>query len=710
MITPREAILTVLQDVLHGSAPSTPGASPAGNRITWETVQAVSATGQHTVLGVALPVTGLRVFPVGARVPVAWRNGAPVVIIGHRARRAQFHPSYRRTTAGIVEELFVANQDGAGVDVWYRNSEKAQSLLVTRYLGGQTPTVVKWGMDGRSFAVACTGGYYATFSLSRADANAVSDDDPGTAALLWLGRPADIDVPMVTTSFGKTLSKTVIEWLGLYDTQTGYYENSTGGMYYWSGFLQVNHEGWEGADPEGDGSVSTSTPKAFGLAGLLANSILDWDGNALTTITEMDWYLDADRLLKFLYRVDWSYFVLGDSGADTGSVVWPNGQGTDTLTLTGTSTGVLGAKKQSDMSIVPESHLFLVVPQTASVEWATCPAEPAFTEANKEFAGRLLEHDMHLNPSYPGGLSEPHLPEWDPPNPPGTPNSTDVYYGGAESGGGATYERDAGTVAEERTTVESSTATGQMFDPAKLAAIVGPFTADSGTTTERTSTIYGLGGAFYSLTYETLSGAIDRLWHYRVESAQVFSRRVEITLPGGAVIYQDEPLFFLTLERYPVIAGTGYINDIPEIWIGIVTKAGATVQVLRDWAYGLSSSASRLVSGNGHRVIWTLGTNWLSPTVQYVVTMIPSGFEAIFTTAQASAFLARQAKLYPPDFLWDHVAPEAFDLPASLPALTEDGDLAESAALQPVTGTPVGDVRMVNDAEILGPLGRWQGT
>ena len=710
MIGPREAVLTVLQDVLHGPGPATQGASPTANCITWETVQAVSPTGRHTILGTELPVTGLMVFPVGARVPVAWRGGVPIVIIGHRARRAQFHPAYRRTVSGIVEELFVANLDKTSNDVWYRNDQKAVSLKVAKLLSPHVPGAVKWGMDGLSFAVACGDGFYATFALSRTDANTVSDDNPGTASLLWLGKPSNIDVTLVTPSYGKNLAKRVIEWLGIYDVYTSYTAiEQVGGMWTWQGGLGINAVGWEGS-AEAEGSASTSTPKAFDLTGLLANSITDWNGNALTAITLLDWYLDADRLLKFLYQVDWSYFVIGDSGSASGSVTWPNGMGTDTLSLSGTSTGLLGAMKQSDHSIIPETHLFIVVPQTASVEWATCPSTPTFTANQKTFGGRLLEHDKSLEPTYPSNLPQPHTSDWDPPNPPGSPIITDQYYGGGSTGGGGTYTQDSGTVAEERTTQDSSTLTGQMFDPTRLAAIMGPFVSDSGTLYTRTITMYGLGGAYYEETFSTTTGAIQRLWHYRVASAQIFTRRVKVTLPGNVTAYQDEPLFFLVLERYPVIAGTGYIDDIPQVWVGVVTKAGATVQTLRDWQYGLSSASMLLLSGNGHRVLWQLGTGWISPALQYVVTQISSGIEAAFTAAQMTAFLQKSARLYAPDFLWNRTVPEAFDLPGALPALTPDGSLADFGSLVPVASAPSPSVRMINDQEILDPVARYLAT
>jgi hypothetical protein len=708
MIGPREAVIEILKG--SGTGPSTTGLAQGGARITWETVTAVSRTGLHTVLGVELPVTGLMIFPVGARVPVAWRGSSPVVIIGHRARRAQFHPSYRRTAQGIVEELFIADLDGNGKDAWYRNHAKSENLGITQYLDGQTPTAVKWGMDGRSFAVTCTGGYYATFSLSREDANVVSDDAPGAAILLWLGRLQDISISMVTPSYGKTITKKVIEWVGKLDRSTGYtaYE-SREGMWYWNSHTVLSEQGWEGS-AENNGSVATSTAKPFDLAGLLAGTIRDWHGNALASAELLDWYLDTDRQIKLLYRVDWDYFVIGDNKSASGTVAWPHGLGSENLSVTGASMGVIGAKRASDRDTVPESHLFLVVPQSASVEWATCASAPAFAWEQSQLSTMLIEHQLTEFPSYPAGLPQPHGADWDPPYPQGSGGRTEWYGVTGVTGGNlpwVPFALDAGVVGEERGKATSSTGTGQMFDPARLQALASPYSVDSGGTSGATRSMLGGWTAAYSVNFSTITDAVQQLWHYRVESAQILTRRIAVTV-AGATVYRDEPLFFVTLERYAYSGG--YINDLPMVWVGIVGTNGATVQVLRDWQYGLNASATRLVSGNGHRIIWTLGTGALQTTITYRLTLLPSGAETTFTSEQVLALMAARAALYTPDFLWGRSAPEAFDLPVDLSGLTTDVTLADLAVLEAVVGAPSGDVRMVNDAEILTPLGRYLAT
>ncbi len=101
------SLLQAVQEVLQRPQVREPGAW--GDRITWETVEQRRADGTHIVLGRILPVTGLQTFPVGARVAVVWKGGQPIVILGHRWRRAQFHGAFRLATTGIVEELFIAS-------------------------------------------------------------------------------------------------------------------------------------------------------------------------------------------------------------------------------------------------------------------------------------------------------------------------------------------------------------------------------------------------------------------------------------------------------------------------------------------------------------------------------------------------------------------------------------------------------------------------
>ena len=181
MIALREAVRRVL-----GGSPS---AAPASDtRISWETVESVTGLNDCVVLGQTLPVTGLATFPVGARVPVAWRNGTPLAVIGHRTRRAQFHPSRRVGTKGIVEELLVGNFDNTSAGIWYRTHDRLEPITdstgrpLTAFPQGSMPQVVQWGLDGKSFGVQCSGGVYAVSALSRDDPNTAEVSAPRPAA------------------------------------------------------------------------------------------------------------------------------------------------------------------------------------------------------------------------------------------------------------------------------------------------------------------------------------------------------------------------------------------------------------------------------------------------------------------------------------------------------------------------------------------------
>jgi hypothetical protein len=264
-------------------------------------------------------------------------------------------------------------------------------------------------------------------------------------------------------------------------------------------------------------------------------------------------------------------------------------------------------------------------------------------------------------------------------------------------------------VGEQRSILNSSTGTYQLFDPARLPAVNGPYISIASGVTPGAISILG-GQTEWSIQYQLATGSYQRLWHYRVAGVQVFNSRVNMG-EIGSPRYVDEPLLFIVLERYPFISGTNYINDLPEIWVGITTTQGTLLQVLRDWQYGLNAGATRLITGNGHRVIWQLGVGALQPVpAYYLTTLAATVTETHFTPAQLQAFLASQAALYPPDFLWDSVAPETLDEVAQLPTLEVDAQLADLGVLQVAEGAPAGSVRMVNDEQILDPLDRYQAT
>lgn len=725
MIALREAVRRVL-------AGSTPAAPASDNRISWEIVQSVTGMNECVVLGHTLPVTGLAAFPVGARVPVAWKNGTPVAVIGHRTRRAQFHPSRRTDTKGIVEELVVGNFDGTLPTVWYRNQDRLEQVVdadgtpVSSLLRGVTPQQIKWGLDGKSFAVACSSGWWATFALDRDDANVLDPIAPGHARLLWMGRQAEFDAPMVTVTYRKRVTKKIVQWIGQRISFISYRAvQSRTGWWVWDSVFNVPYQGWEG-EVSGEGAASVGTSKVFNLKALLAGTIRDWYGDPKVSIEELDWYLDNDRRLKFVYRVDWHYFWVGDNQTGTGTVPIPHapvrlpdgtsgwGTGSETISVGGQGVGCLGAKRRSDLQTVPESHIFIVVPETASVEWASCPQSVTMGTDQHRFGSQLLEHVLHDEPSYPAGLPQPHWPDWDPPNPPGTPRKTDGYYGGANWSNLplTIYRKDAGLVGDESTRVYSSTGTYQLFDATRLAALVGPYGEENTAEYSSSLSIIGSWTANYIVTFSIRTGGVRQLWHHRMVTAQVFSRRYVATVQGGGVLGTgiDEPLLFLVMEKYPYISGTGYINDLPMTWVGIVTVGGQVVATLRPWQYGLSGSACRLVAGNGHRLIWVLGVGAISPIQRYYSTNLDTGAEVSLNSTEVAALLASRSLMLTPDFVWERQDPQGFYALESLPTLTPDDVLTEYASLLAVEGAPEGSVRVVNDEAILSPLDRYRTT
>jgi hypothetical protein len=373
------------------------------------------------------------------------------------------------------------------------------------------------------------------------------------------------------------------------------------------------------------------------------------------------------------------------------------------LSVGGMALDVIGAKRKSDQQIVPETHLFLWDGVTESVAWATAAAAPSVGHETRQFWGRILEHHVTHDPGYSElGLPNPHQPGWEK-----EPSATEIYYAGANWGQPqTTYAQDDLACGDERATVVSSTGTYQLFDPARLACITGPFVAVGEGTSPYTTTLIGGYQAFYRVNFSTRTGTTQRLWHYRMQSAKVFTRRYVAGGVNPLATGIDEALLFLVVERYPYISGTGYINDLPQIWVGITTVQGQTVRVLRDWQYGLAGAA--LITGNGHRLFWSCGIGAIQPVTRYLYTDLDAGVEMTLASAQALLVLASKRHLLPPDFCWERLEPQGFHAIDRLPALEADELLAEYGALLGTEGAPEGSVRVVNDEEILSPLERYQ--
>ncbi len=717
--------MTSLRDavnrVLAGGIPAAPPAA-SEHRISWETVESVTERNECVVLGHTLPVTGLAAFPVGARVPVAWRNGAPVAVIGHRTRRAQFHPSRRRTAQGIVEELLVGNFDSTSPGIWYRTHDRLEPITTTdgtplrTFPNGATPVDVKWGLDGKSFAVQCSTGLYAVYVLERDDPNVVDPASPGLATLSWSDRPLENTTSLVSVTFTHRVKRTFRYWIGKFFTTIAYRAVQSawfdGGMWVWSEYWANWAQGWE-TTTSGEGSAAVSSTKEFPLKEVLSGGIVDWYGHPLCRGTVSEWFLDADLHVKFLVQVDWDYFWVGTNATGTGSIHFPFGGGPygmdgydEQIRVGGTSLGCIGAKRQSDQQTVPETHLFLWDGTAKAVAWSTASRVPLLGNEQIGFTYRILEHHKRTDPGYSeSGLPDPHMPGWTKP-----PSEIESYYGGANWSNLplTNYPMNDLGCGDERGTILSNTGTYQLFDPSKLSCITGPFVSLSGDTFSRVATMLGGYTANYVVNFSTRTGTTQRLWHYRVAWAQLFFRRYAADGTTERDSGMDEPLLFLVLERYPFIGGTGYINDLPMTWVGIVTPAGAIVATLRDWEHGLSAAACRLLTGNGHRLFWTCGVGAIQPTVRYVYTDLDALAETVLTQEQALQLLTSRRQLLTPDWCWERLGPQGFYALEALPVLEPDEIMAEYGALLGAEGGPEGSVRVINDPEILDALDRYR--
>ena len=113
-------LLPIIREVIFGREKAL---YDQDDKITMESVEAVAGDSRAQVRGVIVPITGLATVVQGEQVAVAWKKGVPVAIIKHRARRAQTHGKFRKG-GGIIEQLYVGDDDKLGADVWYRNGEK----------------------------------------------------------------------------------------------------------------------------------------------------------------------------------------------------------------------------------------------------------------------------------------------------------------------------------------------------------------------------------------------------------------------------------------------------------------------------------------------------------------------------------------------------------------------------------------------------------
>lgn len=653
------------------------GAGP-GERVTWEPVTAIVDRNGAMIRGIRVPCSGDFVPIAGQLVPVLWQSGVPKLVLGHRVRRAKFASIYTPRGAGIIEQLVIGNFDGAGDDVWYRNFQRFEKLNIAGQLGGNQAQEVKWGYNGKGFAVACSSGWWYVFTIERDPSTVENGWQP---VLAWSGRPL-VESSQILSILA-TSSHRYIDTYGLANESIlNRWEDDRPG--YAPQWFEISYAHSFGNELTGGGAASGSASRAFTLLQLLAGQTDGGSGEEGAQV--LDWYLDGDRKLKFLIIVSWDHFTISSpDGSGSRSILhWVSGNNeTDGYQYTteeeiesaGASCTV-GAIKQ-DLSTVPEQHFFIYNATDNVVELSTFPSDPEIGSEETET-------------SWGGRIDHIHTENQD--APPGSPvrSVTEYYYSGA-SEGGTQYDAYKDVALPPGGTFLIGNPTAQLFRD-DLAFIPGPFKSTvivPGDTTQ--ASLMSRGIFHWAVTAN--AGADVRLWHYTVQAVTAFQAN-------------DEPRLFVVMERYPFVSGTAYINDIPEIGIFVVNpKTGALVRTIRAFQYCLAGAG--LLAGNAHRIIWTLSAPWYSPTTTLHVTNLLTGEERSFTAAQAEALLGMRSFILSPDFAWNYDDPKQFYLPDQLPALATDDVLADVAGLLEQDLAVPGSIRAANDQDVLEPIGRY---
>jgi hypothetical protein len=164
-----------VRDDATGASPTSPSSLPSGqgqvprNRVTIEQVTAAFGDGHFIAADEDLTTTGDgEGLEAGEKVPVAWKDGKPVVIVFHHSQRAQPRVAVK-VVLGVVEELFVATNSKGDVDVYFRNRNQVTPLRVKKHTGGVNPGFVLWGMNDDSFVVRDAGSQtrFHVFKLNR---------------------------------------------------------------------------------------------------------------------------------------------------------------------------------------------------------------------------------------------------------------------------------------------------------------------------------------------------------------------------------------------------------------------------------------------------------------------------------------------------------------------------------------------------------------
>lgn len=678
--------------VQRSRRPPTRDNIPAGDQITDEVVQDI-IDGRALIRGQSIPISGSSMPLIGQIVPVLWQRGRPALVLAHRTRRAQFGHLHVPQLQGIIEELVVGNFDQKGDDVWYRNYGRFEKLGIAGKLRGQ-PLEARWGYDGTSFVIRCGDGWYSIFTIDR-DPTTVADT--WEAILLWEGQPLESNATITAATFQKRRSHAYHFFIPHWNWSASWVNHGTEEDPVWQlDYTAYSHE--VAAPITGGGSVAIASTQTFGLRDALRRLILDADSQPNISAEIADWYLDSDRHLKFMVKVTWDKFKVAASGSASGNSPYPiggapNGLGSvdHEISISGSAVGYIGGgTKQSDLSHVEEVHVFTFDANLNTFIWGTAPTTVTFGTDQRDAFIRAYEHITGSNP-----VDGP---------PPGdvTPEDHESYYPGAENNPNATDDtRDEGIVADERTREFSSTDTFQLFSPANLPVLTGPYYTELGGTNSATANL--LDGAptlfphyFWHFNYLTRTGGIQINYYHRVQEARVFQSN-------------SIPYLFLVLERYPYISGTGYLNDIPAIGVFVLNaRTGALVKTLRTWQFGLAGAS--FVGANAHRIVWTLRAPWINPQATYFVTELQGSKETAFTAAQVIALAQTRTFYLQPDFIWDYNDPKQFYSTDLLPEVQGDAVLQDLAALLDLDVSAPGTMRAANNEEILTPLDRYSAT
>jgi hypothetical protein len=175
------------------AAPPNANAPAQDEKIAPGIIEAVLPAGLYQVAGVAVPATGTPQLAVGTLVPVYFRNGVPVVILAHNARRA---PAVRRLAgnAPAVEELLQT-----GGTTYFRNDQqftalKAVADALTTTTGSGVVGQLVWGERDNTFCVVATmpviGVRYFIFRLNRSEGEVLGATKATATLVATLAPPA----------------------------------------------------------------------------------------------------------------------------------------------------------------------------------------------------------------------------------------------------------------------------------------------------------------------------------------------------------------------------------------------------------------------------------------------------------------------------------------------------------------------------------------